>query len=268
VNWNLIRKTISYRWQSTSIYSGSLAAYVLLMAAIFPSFKTMAGIQDFVKNYPKALMKFFGVQSFDVTSFNNYLVMELLSVMWVIIVGAYIISFAKGMVAGEMKSGTLELLLAQPIERWKVLMSEAFVLLLGIICVVLSTVFGVFVFGSAFSVGVTYTGYLAFIPVAIALFLSIAGYSILFSVVFNQPGRALMASAGLTLFFYVVHFAGAYWRIVEKIDWFGIFHYYDPLKVINSGNVPVKDVLILLAFAIVGFALAIWFFQRKDITVS
>jgi ABC-type transport system involved in multi-copper enzyme maturation permease subunit len=77
-----------------------------------------------------------------------------------------------------------------------------------------------------------------------------------------------MASAGLTLFFYVVHFAGAYWRIVEKIDWFGIFHYYDPLRVINSGNVPVKDVLILLAFAIVGFALAIWFFQRKDITVS
>ena len=268
MNWNLVRKTISYKWRGTLIYSGSLVLYVLLMAAIFPSFSKMTGIQDFVKNYPEALMKFFGVQSFDITSFNNYLVMELLSVMWVIIVGAYVISFARGMVSGEMKSGTLELLLAQPIERWKVLMSEACVLLGGIICVVLSMVLGVFVFGSAFGVGVTYGAYLAFIPLGVALFLSIAGYSILFSVIFDQPGRAVMASAALTICFYVVHFAGIYWRVAEKIDWFGIFHYYDPLKVLNSGNVPVKDVLILLAFAVPCFALSLWLFQRKDITVS
>ena len=51
-------------------------------------------------------------------------------------------------------------------------------------------------------------------------------------------------------------------------DRFGIFHYYDPLKVLNSGTVPVKSVLLLLAFAVVGFAAALWVFQRRDITTA
>jgi ABC-type transport system involved in multi-copper enzyme maturation permease subunit len=77
-----------------------------------------------------------------------------------------------------------------------------------------------------------------------------------------------MAAAGLTLVFYLVHVGGAYSKFFEKVDWFGIFHYYDPLKVLDSGNVPAKSVLLLLAFAAVGFGAALLVFQRRDITAS
>ena len=75
----------------------------------------------------------------------------------------------------------------------------------------------------------------------------------------------MLAAAGVTLFFYVLHFVSQYSSVVEKVDWFGIFHWYNPLGVLESGNVPVKSILILLAFAVVGFAAALLVFQRKDI---
>lgn len=268
MSWNLIRKTVSDRWRSTAIYAGAISAYLLMTAAIFPTFQKISGIQDVINKYPKDLLKFFGVQNFDITSFNSYLVVEFLGVIWVVIAAAYIIAFARNMVSGELHDGTLELLLAQPIERWKVLTSEGLVLLGGIIGLVAVTVVSIFAWGAAFGLKITYSGYANFIPIGVALFAAIAGYSIFFSAVFSDPRHSAMAAAGLTLVFYLVHFGGAYSKFFEKVDWFGIFHYYDPLKVLNSGTVPVKSVLLLLAFAVVGFAAALWVFQRRDITTT
>jgi ABC-2 type transport system permease protein len=268
LNLNLIRKTISDRWRSTAIYAGAISAYLLMTASIFPSFQKISGIQDVIDKYPKDLLKLFGVESFDIASFNNYVVIEFLAVIWVVIAAAYIIAFARNMVSGELHEGTLELLLAQPIERWKVLTSEGLVLLGGIVSLVAATVLSVFVWGAIFGLEITYSGYAAFLPLGVAMFAAIAGYSILFSAVFSDPRHSAMAAAGLTLVFYLVHFGGAYSKFFEKVDWFGIFHYYDPLKVLNSGNVPVKSVLLLLAFAVVGFGAALWVFQRRDITTA
>lgn len=266
MNWNLFRKTVSDRWRGTSVYAGAIAAYVLLLAAVFPTFSKISGIKNFIDKYPKGLIKFFGVQRFDISSFNNYLTLEFLAVIWVVIMAAFIIAFARNMVAGELSDGTLELLLAQPIERWKVLTSEGLALLGGIICLVVVTVVSIFAFGVAFGVKLSYSGYAAFLPLAVALFAAIAGYSVLLSAALSDPRQVAMGAAGLTLVFYLVHFAGTYSKVFEKIDWFGIFHYYNPQKVLDSGSVPVRDILLLLAFAAVGFTTALWVFQRRDIT--
>lgn len=266
MSWNLFRKTVSDRWRATSVYAGAIAAYVLLLAAIFPTFSKMSGIQKLLEKYPKGLLKLFGVQRFDISSFNNYITLEFLALMWVVIMAAFIIAFARNMVAGELSEGTLELLLAQPIERWKVLTSEGLVLLGGIIGLVVVTVVSIFAFGAAFGLKLTYSGYAAFLPLAVALFAAIAGYSVLLSAALSDPRQVAMGAAGLTLVFYLVHFAGTYSKVFEKVDWFGIFHYYNPQKVLDSGNVPVRDILLLLVFAVVGFAAALLVFQRRDIT--
>ena len=269
MSWNLIRKTVSDRWRSIAIYAGGLFAYVLLTVGLYPTVQKMTGqLKELMQKFSKDILRFFGTATFDLGSFNNYVVLRLLGLIWIVIVAAFVIAFARQMVAGELADGTLELLLAQPIERWKVLTSEGLVLLVGSLSIVLATVLGIFIFAPAFGVSVAFSGYLAFIPLGLALMLAIGGYSVLFSVLFIDPRRAAMAAAGLTLAFYMLHFAGSYWKIVDKIDWFGIFHYYDPMKVLDSGAVPVKSVLLLLAFAVVGFGAAIWVFQRRDITTA
>lgn len=267
MNWNLVLKTVRDRWRSTAVYAAGLFGYVLLSVGLFPTVQKMSpNIKDLMSKMSKDVLRLFGSASVDLASFNNYMVLRLLGLMWVIIAAAFVIAFARQMVAGELAEGTLELLLAQPVERWKVLSSETAVLVAGSLGIVLATVLGVFISAPVFGIKAAYSGYLAFIPLGLAMMLAIAGYSILFSVVFNDPRRAAMAAAGLTLVFYLLHFAGSYWKVVGKVDWFGIFHYYDPLKVLDSGSVPVKSVLLLCVFAAAGFGAALWSFARKDIS--
>jgi ABC-2 type transport system permease protein len=268
MNRSVFDKTVFERWRATLVYAVGILAYMLMLTAVYPTFRNMlAAKSELLKNYPKGLLQFFGVKSIDASSFSNYITLELLGFIWVIIMAAFVIAFARQMISGELHDGTLELLMSQPVPRWKVLTSEGIALLAGIVVLVVTTVLGIFAFGSAFasSAGINYAGYAAFLLVGICLSAAIAGYSVLFSVLLDDPRRAVMASVGLTLFFYLIHFAAAYSKIVEKVDWFDIFHYYSPMTVIDSGTIPVKSVLLLLAFAAVGFGAAVWAFDRKDI---
>ena len=259
-----MRKVVRDRWPGTLMYLIGIEAYVLLSAALYPTVKNMKGLDQIIRKAPESVFKLFGMSK-DFTSYNNYMVGRLLSLMWVIVIAVFVIAFARAMVAGEREEGTLELLLAQPIERWNVLTTESLVLLIGIIGLVVATVLGTITFGAAFGAHITFAGYFAFIPAASALFIAIAGYSIFFSAILKDARRVAMAAGGLTLVFYMLHFAGAYSSIADKIDWLGIFHYYDVLKVLDSGNVPVKSILVLLAFGAVGFSAALLAFRHKDV---
>jgi ABC-2 type transport system permease protein len=268
MNKNIFRKTVSERLRPTIAYCVGILAYMLMLTAVYPTYKKMMSKNAaLLKNYPKGVLQLFGVKSINAASFSNYMTLELFGFIWIIILAAFVIAFTRNMVSGELHEGTLELLMAQPVARWKILTSEGVALLLGIVSFVTVTIVGILALGSAFASGspVSYAGFASFLPVGICMALAIGGYSALFSVLIDDPRLVIMASAALTLFFYIMHFVGIYSKVVSKIDWFGIFHYWDPTGVIASGSVPWKSVLILLAFAAVGFALAIFAFQRKDI---
>ena len=266
MNFTVLRKNLSDRWAGTLIYALGILGYILMISAVYPTFKkTLAQKADLMKNYPKGLLQLFGVKNINAASFNNYMTIELIGFIWIIIMAAFVIAWTRAMISGEIRDGTMELLLAQPVERWKVLVSEGVGLLAGIVTLTVVTVVGTFAFGSAFGAKVSYAGFAAFLPLGICVALAIAGYSLLFSALLDDPRRAVMASTGLTLFFYVLHFVSLYSKVVEKIDWFGVFHWYNPLPVLDGATVPVKSVLILLAFAAVGFGAAMVIFQRKDI---
>ncbi|MBU1672429.1 MAG: ABC transporter permease [Actinobacteria bacterium] len=265
MNLNLFKKTVSDRWRSTAVFGGGILAYVLMTTALYPTFRDISGIEELLDKYPKDFLRLFGVESFDITSFGNFVTAELLGLMWVIIVVAFVLGFARSVIAGEIHDGTMELLLSQPISRWSVVTSQALAIAAGIVTLVVVTVLGIVGFGAALGIEIFYRGFFAFIPVGICLLLAIAGYSLLFSTLLKDPRRVVMASAGLTLAFYMLHFAGAYWRVADRMDVFGIFHYYNPASVIDSGTVPVGSLLALLAFAAVGFTASLVVFRRRDV---
>lgn len=262
----VFNKIVSERWRGTLVYALGILGYLLMIVAVYPTFKkTMTAKSQLLKDYPKAVLQFFGVKSINAASFNNYITIELLGLIWIVIMAAFVIAWTRAMISGEIHDGTMELLLSQPVARWQVLTSEGTGLLVGIVSLAVVTAVGSMALGAAFGAKVSYSGFAVFLPLGIALGLAMAGYSLLLSALVNDPRRAVMASAGLTLLFYLIHFGGTYSKVIDKIDWFGIFHYYNPLATLDSGTVPVRSILLLLAFAVVGFGLSLWVFQRKDI---
>lgn len=263
MNWNLVGKTISDRWKNTAVYAAGLALYTLMLTAIFPSFMKIEGINELIEQYPKEIFELFGGAEFDFTSFSNYISVEFLGLIIIIIIGAYVFTFGRSMVAGEMKDGTLELLLAQPVARWRVLSSKAAVMLAGIVGLTAVTVLAVLAFGSAFDVGVSYRGFLAYWPLAVAMFIAIAGYTILLTVIVPRWGT--MAAVGVTLAFYLLNFATKMVGSIDFMKYFSIFHYYDPNTVLNTGGVPVVHILVLTGFGVACFLVGLFIFQRKDV---
>lgn len=263
MNGNLAKKVFGDRWRSTTVYGVAIALYVLMLTALYPSVSKMTQFKTAA--YPKDLLRFFGVKSLDISSFNNYMVLQLFSVMWVVILVAFVIAWSRNAIAGELEEGTMEFLLSQPVGRARALVTQSVMMLGGMIALVVVTMLSIIVFGTAFSQKVSYGGCCAFIPAAVALFAAVAGYSMMFSAWLGDR-KAIMASAGLTLAFYLLHFGGLYSKPIAKLDYVGIFHYYDPLKVLNKAAFPARDFLVLLLFAVVFFVAAYLIFRRRDIT--
>ncbi|MBU1670861.1 MAG: ABC transporter permease [Actinobacteria bacterium] len=263
MTWSLVLKTLKERWRMAAIFAGVIVLYSLLLAAIYPTVGKMK--TDYAKQMPKAFVKLFGVSSFNLDTFNNYVTLQFLSLMWVILVAAFVIAMARRMVAGELKDGTLEFLLSQPVQRWRLMSVQAGLLLAAIVGFVLVTVGSLIGWAAVFGVGSDYGRFAIFILPAVSLMIAIAGYSMLFSALLKDPGAAAMAAAGLTLLFYLVNFAASYWKSVEFIGWVSIFKYYQPLEVLQKSSLPARNVLVPCLFGLACFAGALWAFQRRDV---
>lgn len=265
LNTNLAKKIIKDKWKSTLYYITGVSSYMLMLAAIFPSIKNMKGIEELIESYPKEILKLFGASEINITDFSNYVTMEFLGLISVVIIGAYVFSFARGMISGELKDGTLELLLSQPVERWKVISTQVIIMIAGITSIIVSIVVSAFVFGTAFKLSVSYRGFAAYIPVAFSLFFCVGGYTLLFTAIF--PKRGTMTAIGVTLVLYMLNFAASVSEPVHKLRFLSIFNYYDPAGALKTGTPPAVDIIVLITLGTLCYIGATIKFDRMNVAV-
>ena len=80
--------------------------------------------QRLVANYPPALPAFFGIERNGLDTAAGYLQAELFSLLVPLSLIAYMIAAGSAATAGEEEAGTLDLLLAQPVSRRRVLVEK------------------------------------------------------------------------------------------------------------------------------------------------
>jgi ABC-2 type transport system permease protein len=118
-------------------WSAGLAAYVVLQSAVYPTVRDSA-FQRAIADYPKELKAFFGgVGSFDFTTASGYLNVELFSLVLPALMVVYAIGFGAATVAGEQQSGILDLLLAYPVSRTRVIVEKLAALIAGVLVLAL-----------------------------------------------------------------------------------------------------------------------------------
>ena len=99
-----------------------IAAYVGLIAAIFPSIHGSVQFDRLVESYPDALKALFGLQGGSITTGAGYLDVELFSLMLPLLVLVLAIGAGARTFAGEEEAGRLELALSYPVRRSSVLL--------------------------------------------------------------------------------------------------------------------------------------------------
>ena len=242
-----------------------MAAYVLLIAAIFPSIESSKELDDLMKSYPEPLKELFGIGSGSITSGPGYLDAELFSFMLPLFVLVLAIGSGGRTLAGEEDAGRLELLLAYPLRRSRSVLVKglAVALEVGLVCAAILVVVALLdpVFGLDLSFGklAGAVGGLAVIGVlhgwlALAVGAAVASRTLALGV------PAAVAAAGYLI-------AGLH----ELAGWL------DPFRFLSSfwwvGSSPLQrgvdgwGVLVVVATALVVLAAAMLLFERRDVKV-
>jgi ABC-2 type transport system permease protein len=237
----------------------------LLMAALYPAFQDQMSLMvDLLAGYPPALTAFFGDMS-DMGRWEGWLQVEFFS--WIPpILAVFSVGVGTGLIAGEEERGTLDLLLSQPIRRWRVVADKfvAFVAAALLICVTvaLCLVVGALMIGQTASLDGLVLATLNMVPITLAG----GTFALMASTVLRNRRLATMVAIFVIIGSWFVDSLGKVVDVLEPYRLFTLFHYHTG-DVVLTGSLGWGDVGMLLGLTILFFVISLLAFQRRDIAV-
>ncbi len=263
IAWELKQRRKTIFWWT---FGSVLLTVIILM--LFPSIRDKAAdMNQLINQMPKELrgLKTGGAAKIDVGDplqfLNSQLFYITLPMVWIILA----ITRGAGVLGKEEQSHTLELLLARPITRGKLLTAKAaallaeFAIVVGatwLVIVLLSPVFDLHASFGALTAATLYTG--------------------IFSLSYGYIAFALQAASALTkrsatTVAVAIGFGGYIIASLSSLtDWLKYpakvvpYHYFDMLSVMQ-GHTPRGLLIYLLATFILGTFIAFFGFRRRDI---
>lgn len=183
--------------------------------------------------------------------------------------------------AGEMERGTMELLLAQPIARWRVIVTHLFVDLLTIPLLALGMVAGVYLGVAVVGLeGIDVTPYWRAAANVVGLTLALTAFTMAVAVRGRSRWRAMSWVIAVVLVMFLLSFLGQLLEWLKPWRVLSIFYYYQPQGIIIHGRqlapiqlgygeeawkISVPFIPFLLVLAAVGYAMALFGFCRRDL---
>lgn len=264
--FNLFKHELISRWMMILIWGIGLTLWGSMYISIYPE------ISEQVSAFADMeIMKIFGMD--DIATMEGWIASILIQIM-PLILGIYVIMMATGTLAGEEEDGTLELVVAMPLKRWQVVTMKTLSLLLVtfLILVILGAGSGlvlIIVVNTAdLTIDMTamqlFMGLLATYPFQVALF----GMSLFLGAFMPNRRLAMIVMFIFYLASYVANSAGGMAESVAWMESISLFHYVNTTSSIFTDGPAVSDTLTLLTIAVVFFALTLWSFQGRNITVG
>ncbi len=259
----LIWQELKFRRNAIIGWSVGLSLLPLVYIGIYPSVaEEMEGLAD---------LEIYQALGMSLGTFPDW-VGSILVIFMPLVAAFYAMINGTGTLAGEEEDGRLEMVVTLPLPRWQIVAAKAIALAVSslIIFVVVATV-SVLVFLSIESQIETelvaldlFTAVLLAWPLVFAV-----GMISLFLAAFAPSRRLALAIAGAILMIsYFGNNLAASTAALEPFEPFFLFTYLDASGQAVLQGQQAGDVLILLAIGLVAFALAIFFFQRRNLTVS
>ena len=124
-------KTLHDQRRALLAWLVSLVLLVAMYVAIWPSIKGEPAMAEFLDNMPKAFRSLFAASGADMSTPVGYVQVELMSFLGPLIVILYAVVAGGAAVAGEEDRHTLDLLLANPVSRARVVLEKAAAMILG-----------------------------------------------------------------------------------------------------------------------------------------
>lgn len=235
------------------------ALMAALILSVYPSYQV--ALEDF--EMPPAFKAIVG--DVEISTASGFLTIEFFAWMPVLL-AVYAIIQGTGVLAGEESSGTLDLLLAQPISRTRLFIEKAASIVVGTLAIVGLILPGFAIPYAAVDIDVSLGRILAATVALAPLMLAFAGLALLAAsfLATRRDAASVLTAVAVASFF--LNSLGQAVAILEPLQPASLFYYYHSPDILRSG-VDFVGMGVLLGVAVVAGGLALALFQRRDIGV-
>lgn len=243
------------------VLTGVFALVTAFFLAVFPGMQEEAAAIE--EAFPEHMLLLFGFEELHtIEGFTSGYVFPLLLALFG---GIYVAYVTAGMIAGDVRTRRMDLVLASPVSRESVVLQKVaslwvpLVILLGGLAIVLF--FGAFVIGESFDPVSLAMVHLLSVPYLLAC----AGIGIVFSVVLDRVETAQAGALGLVFVLWLIEGVS---QMEPDYEWVGDLtprRYYDPAVILVHEEYAFIDAGILLAAFLVMLGIALVIFRRRDI---
>ena len=263
---NVFLKTLRDRRRALFWWVVGLVGLTLITVGFWPTFEESGEeLNRLVENLPPALRNLAG-GDLDLTSPAGYLSGRIFSFLAPILFLNFAIAFGARTLAGEEQKGTLELVLARPIPRWRVV-AEKFAALTVATFLLGAALWGSLALG-ALPVGLDIgAGLLAAATFMLVLLgLAFGALALLVGSLTGKRALALGITTAVAVGTYLLDLYASVSEAVEPFRGLSPFHYYDAAVPIRNGVEPAHAAfLVVVTVFLAGFSLLV--FDRRDVGV-
>ena len=242
------------------------AGFVAFLLGLSNSIRPVE-IQALFEKLPPALHAMLGLSEGEMFNLSRWVGVIHNHPLWLVLVLSFPMASALRGVAGGVDDGTLELVLAQPIGRSAYFLALTAVVGLGttwvLACSMLGGLFAKSVITLPEELPVSTLFHLSASGWALAL--SVAGISLLVSVVTAGGGRPVSTAVGIVVGMFFLRFVSDMVPAAGWFRWVTVFGYHDPGQLVHEG-LAAGHLLALLTVALGCAGLGLWTFRRKQLT--
>ena len=258
----LLRYGARHRVKGSVYLSVGVALLAALVIWVFPSFQQSMDIDELLAAYPEPVLKAYGIET--MASLEGFLAVELYAFAWVILFGLYTAYAAAGIVSDAVEHDRMDLWLALPVRRWRLLVEQFLTLSVPVLVVNVVTPVVVYA-GSVLIDDPLSVRDLAMVHALSVPYLFATGaIGLVFGVVFTRS--AIAERAALAVVFGLFLFESL--LTDTDLEWLGGVsptRYYDVNAVLIRGQYDYGSagILVVATVALVGLAAVL--FARKDV---
>lgn len=262
---SVFAKVVHDQWRLVLGWAAFSAIWPAMYVALYPSIGAMDGLQLMLEKLPPGMREFFASSSLNLSTPEGFLNLELFTFVAPLLVLAYTVVVAGGATAGEEEKGTMDLLLANPIPRWRIVVEKSAAFAIGTLVIGVGMWLGAG--AGAVLVSIDLDMWLVGQAIASAVLLGCAlgGLALALGAITGRRWLAAGVSLMVTIAGFFLNGLGALVDWLEPWRPLSPFYHYianDPL----SNGLDAGHALVLVAWAVIGGIVAVIAFERRDLS--
>ncbi len=265
---NIFLKTLWERRKSIFWWSFGLALTGIFVVSLFPTIeKASAELVDYLNVWPDELKAAFNLSdALSIATIEGFLNAELFSMMGPILILFFGVGFGAGAIAGEEDKGTIDLLLAHPIPRWRLAIEKYLAGQIGLFVITLFFYLSLAV--TCILVGID-IDHLRLAEVCLGLFLlglTFASLAFAIGAATGKRGLTLGLTSSIAIVMYLADTLAALVDKLEPYEAVSFFYYFNATEIFTQG-IKLKGPLVFLISSAIFVTLAVIGFNRRDLAV-